>query len=441
MAFWETYRSAVIQKAIPESKAEWYLKWAQRFALSASGALKSRAPSHVNAFLDKLASQAGIAEWQVAQACSALRILYKDVLNVPWAEQWADGARPILEESGSQPEMDGDKSSFRDQADWAAIDTLHKDVFDRLHTEMRTRHYSIRTERSYEHWVRRFIAFHGLKSPKDLKPDSVREYLEYLAEVREISASTQNQALNALVFLYEQVLQEPLGSIGEFTKAKRPQRLPVVLSREEVDRLLKNLTGAKALMAGLLYGSGLRLMECLRLRVKDVDFSQQQIIVRDGKGQKDRITILPKKFEQQLKEHIAAVKEQHEKDLADGFGEVYLWPSLARKYPKAAKELGWQYVFPSERLSADPRSRKIRRHHLHESILQGAVKEATIKAGITKQVSVHVLRHSFATHLLEDHYDIRTVQDLLGHSDVSTTMIYTHVLNRPGIGVKSPADK
>jgi Phage integrase, N-terminal SAM-like domain/Phage integrase family len=288
--FWDTYRSALLQKSISGAKADWYLKWAQRFALSAPGSLKSRTPSHINAFLDKLASQAGIAEWQVAQACEALRILYKDILDVPWAQQWPDGARPILEESGLPPKLDEKK---RPSATRPTGYAAHTDIFDRLHTEMRTRHYSIRTERSYEHWVRRFIAFHGLKSPKNLRPDSVREYLEYLAEVREISASTQNQALNALVFLYEHVLQEPLGSIGDFTKAKRPQRLPVVLTREEVDFLLKNLTGVKAIMAGLLYGSGLRLMECLRLRVKDVDFSQQQIVVRDGKGQKDRITMLP----------------------------------------------------------------------------------------------------------------------------------------------------
>jgi integron integrase len=440
-AFWEAYRAVVLQKAVSEARAEWYLKWAQRFALSSSGTLKSRTMADVNAFLDKLASQPGVQEWQVAQACAALQILYREVLCVPWAQQWIDEGRPVQQEGGDHLPSTEERASFRDRGNWVKIDAQHKDVFDRLHTEMRTRHYSIRTERSYEHWIRRFIAFHGLKSPRDLRPDSVREYLEYLAEEREISASTQNQALNALVFLYEHVLQEPLGSIGDFTKAKRPKRMPVVLTRDEVARLLNNLSGVKELMAGLLYGSGLRLMECLRLRVKDIDFERRQIIVRDGKGQKDRITVLPGKYEQLLKEHLEAAKERHLRDLADGFGEVYLWPSLARKYPNAAREWGWQYVFPSERLSADPRSRKIRRHHLHESILQSAVKEAAINAGIAKSVSVHVLRHSFATHLLEDHYDIRTVQELLGHADVSTTMIYTHVLNRPGLAVKSPADK
>jgi integron integrase len=288
--------------------------------------------------------------------------------------------------------------------------------------------------------MRRFVTFHALKSPRDLGPEAVKEYLEYLAVARKVSASTQNQALNALVFLYEQVMGEPLGTVGEFTRAKRPKRLPVVLTREEVNRLLGVLTGTYRLMAGLLYGSGLRLMECMRLRVKDVDFAHHQIVVRDGKGQKDRVTMLPQRFQPPLREHLARVKEQHDNDLAQGLGAVYLWPALERKYPNAAREWIWQYVFPSGRLSVDPRSGTVRRHHLHENALQRAVKETAVKVGLTKQMSYHVLRHSFATHLLEGGYDIRTVQELLGHADVSTTMIYTHVLNRPGLAVKSPVD-
>ncbi|KKM73792.1 hypothetical protein LCGC14_1406920, partial [marine sediment metagenome] len=263
---------------------------------------------------------------------------------------------------------------------------------------------------------------------------------EYLTEEREVAASTQNQALNALVFLYEQVLKEPLGIIGEFTRAKRPKRLPVVLSREEVNRLLDALAGTHNLMAGLLYGGGLRLMECVRLRVKDVDFAQSQILIRSGKGQKDRITILPDRFQQPLKEHLALTRELYEKDIAEGLGGVYIWPSLARKYPNVGKEWIWQYVFPSNKLSVDPRSREVRRHHIHENGLHRAIKTAAVKVGLTKQMSSHVLRHSFATHLLENSYDIRTVQELLGHADVSTTMIYTHVLNKPGLAVKSPVD-
>jgi integron integrase len=446
--FWKNYLEAVLKRSIPKDKAEWYLKWAQKFAVSSPGPLRSRTSDQIKTFLESLAVQPKIQGWQTAQALDALKILYQDVLNCEWTLTWPPSDTSIGDESGEAQKTGGPVSSsqsgrpsFRDEAPPKEIDILHREILQRLRTEMRVRHYAIRTERSYIQWVRRFIAFHGLKSPKELSPEAVKEYLEYLAEVRENAANTQNQALNALVFLYDQVLKNPFGPLGDFARAKRPQRLPVVLTIEEVDRLLAQLTGVKALMAGHLYGSGLRLMECLRLRVKDVDFAQQQIIVRDGKGQKDRVTVLPRRYEQQFKEHLEAVKAQHEKDLAQGFGEAYLWSSLARKYPKAAKEWGWQYVFPSERFSADPRSKKIRRHHLHESMLQDAVKEASRKAGLHKQVCCHVLRHSFATHLLESGYDIRTVQELLGHSDVRTTMIYTHVLNRPGISVKSPADK
>jgi integron integrase len=443
--FWEKYLTIVAGHSIPAAKAQWYLKWATKFALSLPGVpLKRRSAEQVKTFLDDLAAKPNVKEWQTQQASEALRILYQDFLAAQWSCPWpyaAAAAQVVKGPKDTSSALTEVRPAFRDESLPQEIAVLYKDIFKRLSTEIRTRHYSIRTEKSYEHWVRRFIAFHGLSSPRDLTPAAVKEYLEYLAEEREVSASTQNQALNALVFLYDQVLHEPLGPIGEFTKAKRPQRIPVVLSAEEVGRLLENLSGTKALMAGLLYGSGLRLMECLRLRVKDIDFALGQIVVRDGKGQKDRVTVLPKKYEQALREHLAQVRKQHQKDLAGGGGDVYIWPGLERKYPKAAKEWIWQYVFPAEGLSVDPRSKKVRRHHMHESILQRAVREAALKAGLTKPVSCHVLRHSFATHLLESGYDIRTVQELLGHSDVSTTMIYTHVLNRPGIAVKSPADK
>lgn len=312
--------------------------------------------------------------------------------------------------------------------------------FDRLQKEIRTRHYSIRTEGAYVGWVARLIGFRGYRSPDEMSVEDVRSYLEYLATVRKVSASTQNQALCAFAFFFGEVLHRPLDEIGEYVRAKRPVRLPTVLSRNEVRLLEAQLSGTTALMAGLLYGSGLRLMECVRLRVKDLDFDHHQIVVRDGKGQKDRLTMMPEKLREALRSHLNKVKKLFESDLQAGIGGVYIWPALERKYPAAAREWIWQYVFPSAHLSKDPRSNFIRRHHAHETRLQHAVKAAAQKAGIAKPVSPHTLRHSFATHLLEAGQDIRTLQELLGHSNVATTQIYTHVLNRPGLAVKSPSD-
>ncbi|MHB8880947.1 MAG: integron integrase [Thermodesulfovibrionales bacterium] len=448
--FWLDYLTVIISKDVPEAKARWYVNWAEQFARSVrSVPLRTRGPEHIRNYLQDLSTKPNIKEWQIIQASDALKLLYQEFLKVPWAAEWPvhlreaghNGGEPRTIRSLTPAQPCPEPGPFRDEGAWTAVPGVHGNVLDRLRTAIRTRHYSLRTEQAYEHWIRRYFIFHKMSPPGDLGPEFVKEYLEYLAVVRQVSASTQNQALNALVFFYEQVLETPVGDIGGFTRAKRPERLPVVLSRDEVNRLLNELTGVKALMAWLLYGSGLRLMECLRLRVKDIDFALGQIMVRDGKGQKDRVTILPRQCEERLKEYLAQVKCQHEKDLHEGYGRVYLWPALERKYPNAAKEWIWQYVFPSEHLSVDPRSKIIRRHHLHESLLQKAIKDAAIKAGLTKQVSCHVLRHCFATHLLESNYDIRTVQELLGHSDVSTTMIYTHVMNRPGLAVKSPLDR
>jgi len=285
-----------------------------------------------------------------------------------------------------------------------------------------------------------FITFHRHRSPENLGAGEVKSYLTYLADVRRVSANTQRQALNALVFFYKEVIERPFGDIGEFAQSKRPRRLPVVLNKEEVGRLFDNLTGSYWLMAGFLYGSGLRLMECLRLRVKDIDFERRESLVREGKGQKDWVTMLAEKFHQPLAQHLAKVKELFEKDRSAGVPGAYMRPSLARKYPSGSKEWGWQYVSPSANLSTDPRSGQVRHHHIHASGLQRAVKKAASDAGLAKHFSCHALRHSFAPHLLDSGYDIRTVQELLGHADVSTTMIYTHVLNRPGLAVRSPAD-
>jgi integron integrase len=268
----------------------------------------------------------------------------------------------------------------------------------------------------------------------------ISQYISYLATARNVAASTQNQALNAIVFLYSQVLRIDLGDFGPMERAKRPERLPTVLTQAETSRILNVMNGIHGLMAKLIYGCGFRLMECIRLRVKDIDFERNQVIVRDGKGKKDRSTMLPEQLKPLLSEHLKRTKIIHEQDLKKGLGEVYLPYALARKYPNAAKEWIWQYVFPSERISKDPRSGKMRRHHISESSLQRAIRQAVRKADIPKPASSHTFRHSFATHLLEAGYDIRTVQELLGHKDVSTTMIYTHVIKKGGMGVKSPLD-
>ncbi|QLC74263.1 integron integrase [Pseudomonas sp. LPB0260] len=314
-------------------------------------------------------------------------------------------------------------------------------LLDQLREQIRVRHYSIRTEAVYLHWVRQFIRFQKLRHPADMGAEEVEQFLSYLAVQRTVSASTQNQALAALLFLYKQVLRIELPWLDGVVRAKRPERLPLVLSREETQRLLAQFSGEVGLITGLLYGSGMRLMEAVRLRVKDVDFQRREILVRDGKGMKDRVTLLPDSLRDGLQAHLAWVKAQHERDLAEGFGEVYLPFALARKYPAAPREWGWQYVFPASRRSIDPRSGAERRHHFNEQQVQRAFKPALRAAGIIKPATPHTLRHCFATHLLESGQDIRTVQELLGHADVKTTMIYTHVLNRGGLGVLSPLDR
>lgn len=315
-----------------------------------------------------------------------------------------------------------------------------KDLLETLREVIRTRHYSIRTEAAYVQWVRRYLQFHGGRHPAGLGAAELEAFLTHLAVGRDVAASTQNQALSALLFLYREVLHQDLPWLTEVTRAKKPRRLPVVLTPEEVQQVLAALPGTHALMARLLYGSGLRLMECVRLRVKDVDFSRHEILVREAKGNKDRVTMLPQAVVEPLQRHLQRVRLLHEEDLLAGLGEVWLPHALAQKKPNAPREWGWQYVFPSARLSVDPRSGVVRRHHVDEKSLQRAIKKALAQADIAKPATTHTLRHSFATHLLERGYDIRTVQELLGHADVSTTQIYTHVLNRGGLGVRSPLD-
>ncbi|RPH60506.1 MAG: integron integrase [Chloroflexi bacterium] len=315
-----------------------------------------------------------------------------------------------------------------------------KKLLDQMSDTLRAQHYSLRTEKTYLEWVRRYILFHNKRHPRDMGNPEVEAYITHLATQRKVAASTQNQALSAILFLYREVLGKPLEN-PVTVRPQKPEHIPTVLTKNEALRVLNALTGTHQLMAKILYGSGLRLIECLRLRVKDIDFEQHCIIVRDGKGEKDRITMLPESLIPPLREHLARVQQIHQQDIKEGYGAVYLPYALANKYPNAPREWAWQYIFPAKNLSVDPLSNETRRHHADESGLQKAVRAAAKLAGITtKNVSPHTFRHSFATHLLQGGYDIRTVQELLGHKDVKTTMIYTHVLQRGGLAVRSPLD-
>jgi len=435
--FWDAFKACLEENRIRPDRSSFYVKWAQAFVDVLPGKkLRDRSREDIESFLEDLRNRPGIEEWQVRQAEHSMKILYQEFLpgyvpaqtSAPPRSDPATGTR-----SKNNP--------FRDRVVPGEVERLFSPLLHALRTEIRGRHYSIRTETAYLDWVRRFIAFYGYADPKSMDGTvEVKEYLDFLAMEREVAASTQNQALNALVFFFKNALHKPFGEMDAFVRAKRPQRLPEVMTKEEVQALFAQMEGVTALMAGLMYGGGLRLMECLRLRVKDIDFARRQILVRDGKGQKDRITMLADRFSEPLKSQLERARAVYEADRAQGTSEVYIWPALARKYPNSGREWIWQYVFPAKSLSVDPRSGKVRRHHTHESLVQKAVKSAALRSGVTKKVSCHTLRHSFATHLLETGYDIRTVQELLGHADVSTTMIYTHVLNRPGLSVRSPAD-
>jgi len=317
-------------------------------------------------------------------------------------------------------------------------------LLEQVRGKIRLKHYSIRTEQAYVDWIKRYILHFDKQHPKDLGAAEVEQFLTHLAVHGKVAASTQNQAKSALLFLYKEILALELPWLDDVERAKAPKRLPVVLSQAEVQQILSHLEGTHHLIVSLLYGTGMRIMEALRLRVKDIDFARKEILIRDGKGYKDRITMLPLSLIAPLQAHIKRVKTVHEKDLNDGYGAVYMPFALNKKYPYAARDWSWQYIFPSGKLSVDPRATEeapeSRRHHIQDQAIQRAVRQAVVDAGLTKPATPHTFRHSFATHLLESGYDIRTVQELLGHSDVATTMIYTHVLNKGGRGVASPLD-
>jgi integron integrase len=423
---------------VPEGEREWVLVWVQQILIYLAGnGISAPEEKDIRAFMEWRQSQGEVRfRDQIEQAgFYLLNVIRRE------PEQFAESiartqAAPTLDDGYVPRNFSSGQSANAP----ARRNGKPGGLLERMRTVLRTKHYSLRTEDAYVHWVKRFILFHGKRNPAEMGADEVREFLEHIAVDRSVSASTQTQALNALVFLYGQVLERELGTLGEWVRAKRPQRLPTVLAKEEVAQILEQVNGMHGLMLRLIYGTGMRLMECVRLRIKDVDFANHLIVIRDGKGAKDRVTMLPERLAPALRLQIAEVKKLHQADLASGLGEVWLPDSLAVKYPSGPRQLIWQFVFPSKNISVDPRTGRRRRHHVHENSLQKALVEAAKGAGVTKRVSIHTMRHSFATHLLEKGYDIRSVQELLGHSDVSTTMIYTHVLNRPGVSVRSPLD-
>ncbi len=461
--FWELYIAKSMACGVSEKSVRWYVRHAELYIKSHDLRLKLHSADTVDKYLADKGRNIHLKYYQFCQMVDALKILFVEVVGVEWAECYAwndqkERARTLdtshatiarvplvdekmVDEKGNYyfSDSSSDSSSLVSVSD--EIMNEFSDVFEPLINEIRTRHYSIRTEQCYVAWLVRFILFHDKKHPDSLGEDEISAFLTYLAVNRLVASSTQRQALNAIIFLYKQIYKRDVKDIGSFTISKIPKHLPVVLSRQEVEVLLNGISdNVYQLMASLLYGCGMRLMECVRLRVFDIDFDYKQIMVRNAKGNKDRVTPLPEKLVDRLKLQIEFVTKLHDKDLADGLGEVYLPLALGRKYPNAAKEIGWQYVFPSQRVSVDPRTHQVRRHHIHENGLQKKVKTAAVSTGINKKVNCHSLRHSFATHLLASGSDIRTVQELLGHADVSTTMIYTHVLNKPGLLVSSPLD-
>jgi integron integrase len=451
--FWDKYVDLLVRRGVSRATARWYVMRAEAYLREIPrDKITDHESGDVTAYLEAVMRDGNLLDWQFRQLIHALRCLFSDTLKLSWAasfnwQHWNNLARNLesmrnavpneVPQRPTVPESHtaGDKIS-------GLVQTRHKHavVLNKMTSEIRRRAYSIRTEEAYEQWVVRFLSFYRPERAEDLGASEVGDFLEYLAVKKNVAVSTQNQALSALVFFYAEILKTPLESLKQFTRAKRPSRLPVVLTRSQVGALFACSSGVHGLMMRLMYGTGMRLMECVRLRVKDTDFDYKQITIRDAKGSKDRVVPLPESLMSQLREHLITVRLTHAQDLSNGFGRVYLPSALDRKFPNAPREWGWQYVFPSGQLSVDPRSGATRRHHLHENSLQKAVKRCATEAGIHKKVTSHTLRHSFATHLIESGYDIRTVQELLGHSDVSTTMIYTHVLNRGGKGVRSPLD-
>lgn len=439
-------RDLIRSKQYSVQTEEAYVSWIREYILfhSKTHPLEMGKPE-IDAFLSHLTAEQNAAPGTRKQALNALLFLYRQLLNIDLPDissarietpkhpghiyESEKSEHPVLKSSAGK-----DTDSPAHQKDDLAAITKQVSNFIRM------KQYSIRTEEAYLSWIKRYVIFHGHKPLREMGKPEIEAFLTHLAVNRNVAPSTQNQAFNALLFLYQQFLKIELPQGIDSVRAKTKKRLPTVMTKEESVRVISAMSGNHQLMAKLLFGCGLRLLECLRLRVKDADFEMNQITVRDGKGKKDRITVFPESIQPVIQEHLQHVRILHENDLAEGYGSVYLPYALERKYPNASRQWGWQYIFPAAKLSVDPRSGIKRRHHVHESSIQRAVKKAVRTARIHKPVSCHTFRHSFATHLLSEGYDIRTIQDLLGHEDLDSTMIYTHVLNKGGRAVRSPID-
>ena len=437
---WQRYLDLLVRSGVPERFRRWYVRHVEALIAAFPGRkLSDLEQVEIERYLAGFQSEPDAQSWLLRQRADALRLLLVELLDLP-AALLVDWDRYSVEPESAATDSGHGELSIRQDTPAVVLPKQWQQWMVTMRRSLRSRRYALRTERAYVDWLRRFALFcseHG-KSPDSRQ---ARGFLEWLVLKREVSANTQKQAINSLTYFFRHVLEQPL-ELGDFQRSSKPRRLPVVLSVQEIQRLIDHLEGMHRLMATLMYGTGMRLMELLRLRVQDIDFDRRIITIRRSKGDKDRVVPLPERCVSSLKAHLQQRKELHREDLEAGHGRVQLPDALARKYPNAPEEWRWQFVFASPNLSRDPVSGELRRHHLHETNLQRVIRRAAKRAGIDKQVSSHALRHSFATHLLESGQDIRTVQELLGHANVSTTMIYTHVMNRPGVlPVTSPADR
>ena len=455
--FWDKFIVKTTSYNIKSDVARWYVRHSEQYIKAHYKRLAMHTAEDVEKYLTEKDRNQFLQDWRFRQIVTAIKILFNEMVTVDWSSEfawgeWIENAQTLEVDHNTvardyQGIMKGATTQSYDSAlsshhtAHRPLAVKHPELVDKLVTAIRLQHYSFQTEKSYKTWLVRFMQYQPVDNPADFTELHITRFLEYLVISRHVSSSTQSQALNALVYFYKHVLGRELSEKSQFVRSKKPKRLPVVLSQDEISTLFSHIRNPTFLLIeNLLYGCGMRLMERVRLRILDVDFDYRQLLIRAAKGKKDRIAPIPEKLLLTLKRHLASVKTLHKDDLQQGYGTVYLPDVLARMYPRAEKEFRWQFIFPSIRLSADPRIGEIRRHHIHQSGLQRHLKRAADSTGINKKVSCHTLRHSFATHLLENSYDISTVQELLGHADVSTTMIYTHVLNKPGLSVVSPFD-